>query len=140
MLSHLYLTNYCLVVLLNICLCQKRRDQLSTEQHHFTTVIVLHHLQNSKTQHSICIANLPCTTTIIFQKAQSHISMVFGLIPNIHSLLVEQFYTMRTGNCLRMRRKHPISTQPRGHTSTFFQAHLSLLVVYLRLRRLRWNR
>ena len=25
---------------------------------------------------------------IIFQKAQSHISMVFGLIPNIHSLLV----------------------------------------------------
>ena len=53
------------------------------------------------------------------KKVKSSISMVFGLIPNIHSLLVEQFYTMRTGNGLRMRRKHPISTQPRGHTSTF---------------------
>ena len=42
---------------------------------------------------------------IIFQKAQSHISMVFGQIPNNYSLLVELLYIMHTGNRLRMCEK-----------------------------------
>ena len=41
------------------------------------------------------------------RKAKSSISMVFGPILNIHSLLVVTIYIMRTGNRMRMWKKPP---------------------------------
>ena len=53
------------------------------------------------------------------KKVKSSISVVFGIIPNVYSLLVKVFYIMCTGNRVRVRKDCPINTQLRGHTSTF---------------------
>ena len=41
------------------------------------------------------------------KKVKLSISMVFGPIPNIHSLLVVTIYIMRTGNRMRICKKLP---------------------------------
>ena len=50
------------------------------------------------------------------KKVKSSISMMFGPIPNIYSLVV-YIHVLRTRNSMRMCKKIPVNTQPRGHTS-----------------------
>ena len=52
------------------------------------------------------------------KKVKSSISMIFGPIPNIYSLVV-YIHVMRARNSMRMHKKIPVNTQPHGHTSTF---------------------
>ena len=52
------------------------------------------------------------------KKVKSSISMMFGPIPNIYSLVV-YIHVMRTRNSMRMHKKIPVNTQLRDYTSTF---------------------
>ena len=50
------------------------------------------------------------------KKVKSSISMMFGPIPNIYSLVV-YIHVMRTRNNMCMHKKIPLNTQPHDHTS-----------------------
>ena len=50
-------------------------------------------------------------------------SMMFGPIPNIYSLLV-YMHVMHIIYNMRLHKKIPVNTQPHGHTSTFWKQTL----------------